>query len=164
MIRLAFLADHGEHVPQLARWHYDEWRTLMPEWSLEEAERDLRTHAAGAVIPTTVVAFVAGELAGSASLLPDDFPEWSDYGPWLASVFVEPRFRKQGVGRQLVLRIMELADGLGVPRLHLGTTDQVRFYQQLGWSVLPAANPVRPLTLMGWSPSSRTPAQPLPTN
>jgi N-acetylglutamate synthase-like GNAT family acetyltransferase len=56
--------------------------------------------------------------------------------PWLASVYTRPEFRRQGIGRQLVLHVMEQARKEGIDRLYLYTTDQECFYIKLGWSTI----------------------------
>jgi GNAT superfamily N-acetyltransferase len=56
--------------------------------------------------------------------------------PWLATVYVAPEYRGQGIGSALVRRIAEEAAALGVPRLHLYAQDQMGFYVRLGWQAV----------------------------
>jgi predicted N-acetyltransferase YhbS len=63
----------------------------------------------------------------------DTHPEWM---PWLASVYVAPEFRHQGVGSRLVNSVSEAARKAGMEALYLFTPDRVAFYQRLGWQVL----------------------------
>ncbi|NOU13132.1 MAG: GNAT family N-acetyltransferase, partial [Methylococcaceae bacterium] len=56
--------------------------------------------------------------------------------PWLASVFVAPKHRNNGVGSQLVKNVMQQAKEAGINELYLFTPDRETFYQKLGWSVL----------------------------
>jgi predicted N-acetyltransferase YhbS len=149
VIRIGFLADHPRLIPTLARWHHEEWRELIPEWSLEEAERELALHTGRAVIPTTLVALAGDRLAGSASLLVDDLPEWPQFTPWVASVFVAPEWRGRQVGTRLVNRAVEVAGLAGAPRVYLVTPGQEAFYRRIGWSVVEVPrNPARPVTVM----------------
>lgn len=132
-LRLAYLADHPSATRQLAEWHHAEWKVLLPEWSVTEAEAELATHMGRRVAPTTIVALKDGTLAGSASLLIDDMPGTEAWSPWLGSVFVSPDHRRQGVGAALVDRVIADATALGFPTLHLFTTEAEGWYRPKGW-------------------------------
>ena len=132
-MQIDYLADHLHFAPLLARWHYDEWRDLLPQWSHEEAMAELRSHTGRACIPTTFVALVDGQLAGSASLILDDFEATRNLSPWMASVFVMPEQRGKGIGRKLVERVVAEARQLQVPTLYLFTAGQEDYYRKLSW-------------------------------
>ena len=132
-LSLAYLADYPEAGARLARWHYAEWMDLLPEWSVAEASAELATHTGRQVAPTTVIALVDGQLAGSASLLIDDMPGTEAWSPWLGSVFVAPEHRGHGVGAAMVDRVIADATALGFPMLHLFTTEAERWYRPKGW-------------------------------
>jgi len=137
-VRIDYLASHLLHAGTLARWHHGAWGDLLADWSLEEAERELRTHVQCRAIPTTVVALDGETPVGSASLLANDDERIRKYSPWLASLYVVPGRRGEGIGAALVRAIVDEAAALAVPRLYLYTTDGmgvVDFYRALGWSV-----------------------------
>jgi predicted N-acetyltransferase YhbS len=76
-------------------------------------------------------------ILGSASLIVHDMDTRPDLSPWLASVFVAPEHREQGIGTALVRRVIEEAQTLSVPNLYLFTTPDKRdFYARLGWKLL----------------------------
>lgn len=133
-MRIDYLADHLHFAPILARWHYDEWRDLLPQWSHEEAINELRSHTGHTCIPTTFVALIDGQVVGSASLILDDFEATRHLSPWMASVFVKPEQRSKGIGRKLVDRIVAEARRLQVPTLYLFTAGQEDYYYKLGWA------------------------------
>jgi N-acetylglutamate synthase-like GNAT family acetyltransferase len=91
-------------------------------------------------VPTTILALVDGELAGSVSLLANDDARIREYSPWLASLLVLPAYRRRGIGEALVRRCVETAAGLGIDRLHLYTDDAAAFYARLGWQPLARAD------------------------
>jgi predicted N-acetyltransferase YhbS len=134
-----YLADHLELAPVLAAWHHQEWGRLMPEWSHEQALAELQSHTGRCQVPTTFVALEDGRLVGSVSLLEDDLDGWEDLTPWLASLYVIPERRGQGLGTRLVKRVIEEAAALCVPTLYLFTAGQQAFYERLGWSLLERA-------------------------
>lgn len=135
-MQIEYLADHLHFAPALARWHYDEWRELLPQWSYEEALTELQSHTGRACIPTTFVALAGHQLLGSASLIVDDLEISRHLTPWLASVFVIPEQRGKGVGKKLVERVAAEAKQLNVATLYLFTGGQEGFYRKLGWTVL----------------------------
>ena len=133
-MRIDYLADHLYFAPVLARWHYDEWRDLLPQWSYDEAMTDLQSHTGRACIPTTFVALIDEKVVGSASLILDDFEAVRHLSPWMASVFVIPEQRGKGIGRTLVERVVAEARHLQVPKLYLFTAGQKGYYDKLGWA------------------------------
>lgn len=90
---------------------------------------------AGKHIPITFVAMSEDVLLGSASLIAHDMDTRMDLSPWLASVYVAPRHRNQGVGSALAESAVKEAKELAVKTLYLFTPDRVEFYLRLGWSV-----------------------------
>ena len=134
--RIVPLADRPEALPQLAAWHHAEWGFLHPGGTVAEAAEELRRHLVPAPIPTTFVALVDSEVVGSASLVERDLPERPDLGPWLASLYVAPDHRRQGIGAALAERVVEEAARLGVPTLCLFTFDREGYYARLGWQRL----------------------------
>jgi predicted N-acetyltransferase YhbS len=132
-VRIEYLADHSQCVDQLARWHHAQWSYLNPARSLEERKNELARHNAPRQVPTTFVALQNGEPLGSASLVEHDLKRRTDLTPWLASVYVAPDYREQGLGSALVARVVEEAQALGFGTLYLFTTDRESFYGRRGW-------------------------------
>ena len=85
------------------------------------------------VIPETLIALDGDQVVGTASIVENDLSSRPDLSPWMASVYVDDRYRGQGVGSQIVRAIVAEASALGVKRLYLITHDRMSFYQRLGW-------------------------------
>src|SRR5262245_25667130 len=117
-MRIDYLANHIELAPVLAAWHHREWRDLLVDWPLEQAQAELVSHVHHCSIPTTFVAFEDEQLVGSASLIESDLDGWEHLSPWLASVYVVEQYRRRGVGTQLILRALEDALALRVPEVY----------------------------------------------
>jgi predicted N-acetyltransferase YhbS len=132
-MQIEYLADHLALAPLLAAWHHREWADLLPNWSRDQAERELRSHTRRRHIPTTFVALEENRPLGSASLLESDLDGWEHLSPWVASVFVDPPHRGHGLGRRLVRRAVAEAEVLGVSVVYLFTAGQASYYQALGW-------------------------------
>lgn len=144
---LAPLADARE-AAVVAGWIWDEWARHEPD--VDRAANDAVVHAAlqGGPLPYFVVARVDGQPVGCASILAADLPTRPELGPWLANVYVLPRWRGRGLGRALVADAM--AHGAAIAaRLYLYTFGSIELYERLGWQAIGSdAYTGRPITLM----------------
>ena len=130
---LSNLNGVAECLPTLAQWHHQQWSYLNPGQSLQVRINRMAKCLGEALIPSTVVALQKGKPLGSASIVASDMDSHPELTPWLASVYVAPEFRGQGLGSALVKDIMQSAKLDGVKTLYLFTPDQQVFYQRLGW-------------------------------
>jgi len=144
IMKIAYLADHPEHVSTVASWIFHEWDYLTPGVTLEQVEAKFQGHLSRDSIPLTLIALAdagqyTGSLVGTASLLVHDLATRTDLSPWLACVYVPPAQRNQGIGTRIVQAIARVAQRLRVGRLYLFTPDRERFYVRLGWRVVDRA-------------------------
>jgi len=119
------------HVATVAGWLYAEWWEAEG-WSLAATQAFL----GAAIGPAAPIAFVAvrdGTPVGTATLDTDDLASRPDLTPWLASVWVAPAWRGQGVATALVRHIEATAAALDHPELWLHTADAAALYERLGW-------------------------------
>lgn len=137
-MRIHYLADHPEFIPELAQLHFDEWSYLKPGATLEDKQRYLESNCGRTGVPSFVIALEGGELIGSASLVAHDMDSRPELGPWLADVFVKPAHRRRGVATSLIRRIEDEALSAGVSRLFLYTPDAAELYRRLGWETVEA--------------------------
>lgn len=132
--RIESLAAHPQQVDTLARWHHEEWGALMAPWSLDEARAELSGHLVSEPYPITFVGLGAdGAPAGSISLIETDAPEFAQYTPWLASLYVLPALRGRGLGEALVRTLLAHAAGLRFERVHLFTPGSMSLYRRCGF-------------------------------
>ena len=149
------LCEVSSFAPALAEAHAREWGHLYAHWNQETALADFRLERAGSDLPTTWVAhYPAGILLGSVSLVLDDLPGHPGLNPWLASLFVFPRFRGRGLGRVLTQKALDFLHEHRYPHAFVFTEDQVPFFSKLGFSVhSPAQANGHPITIMKWTDS-----------
>ena len=136
MLTISQLVDCPQNLPQVASWIFGEWGHLTEGVTIEKVAAKLQTHLHPDAIPLTLVASLNQLPVGTASLMFEDMSSRPDLSPWLASVFVLPEYRKQGIGSMLVRAAEDLSKKLSVQKLYLFTPDQEQFYARLGWLVI----------------------------
>jgi N-acetylglutamate synthase-like GNAT family acetyltransferase len=134
-VEIIDLKTEPHHIPVLATWHHNEWSSLNPGQTLKQRIESMHAYLSDELIPSTFIAKDT-HLMGSAAIIENDMDTRSELTPWLASVYVAPAFRNQGIGSRLVEHVMEEARKAGIRELYLFTPDRVSFYEKLGWRVL----------------------------
>lgn len=135
VMQILDLKHEPHHIPKLAEWHHNQWSSLNPGGSLEKRIEKMQAYLGTDLIPSTFIA-KAAMLLGSAAIIDHDMDTRLDLSPWLASVFVAPEYRNNGIGGSLVRHVMQTAKQAGIERLYLFTPDRESFYRKLGWQVL----------------------------
>ena len=135
MLKIIDLKDKPEHLNTLAGWHQQEWASLNPGETLDMRICRMQEYLNDNFIPTTFIASQS-EVVGSAAIVTNDMDSRTEFSPWLASVFVAPDYRHQGIGSELVQHIMTQAKHRGIESLYLFTADNEQFYSRLGWNRL----------------------------
>ena len=135
-ISIDFINDHPEAVKTIAKWHYDRWQNILPDFTLDTYAEFLSSHYKRGGIPTLFTAVSEGKVIGTAALEDDDMDTHPSLTPWLASVYVDVEYRKQGVGETLVRRVIKEARSAGVNKLYLFTPDREHYFGRFGWRTL----------------------------
>ena len=133
MPEIVNLRDRPEYLEKLAHWHQQEWSHLNPGESLAQRILRMQNYLSDHLIPSMFIALDGEKLLGSAAIVQHDMDSHTELSPWLASVFVDPECRRQGIGTALVKHALQQADKDDVEQLFLFTPDQAHFYHQLGW-------------------------------
>jgi len=133
---IEYLADRADLVPELAELHLAEWGHLRPGQALKDRTNALRACMGKSEVPFSVVATNGSELIGSALLVKRDMSTRRDLSPWLAGVFVKPKFRNCGVATRLIQRVEAGASDIGFSTLYLYTDKQSNYYAKRGWNIL----------------------------
>lgn len=134
-VRISYLIDHLDHIPQLAKWMFEEWRSILVDETLETRTEKFKTHLNRNKLPIAWVAHTREQVLGTAALRVHDLPGREDLTPWLGGVFVGPEFRRQGIGAALCATVENAARSLDVQTLYLFTLDKQPWYSRLGWTL-----------------------------
>lgn len=132
------LYDNQHCIPIVADWIYTEFiENLRPGISLDDVTAALRDRQQRAM-PLTYVAMLDEQCIGTVSLVANDLKARQDLTPWLASLYVRPDLRGQGVARRLIDHVIEVAAALGFQMLYLRTETAGAYYVRLGWRKIDA--------------------------
>lgn len=131
-LALVTIAERPDLAPTVAEWTWREWGRAQGE-TLDQRLATIAARTAHAGLEQCVVALIDREPAGTASLVAQDASSRPNLTPWLASVYVAPRFRSTGIAPVLVKAVEAAAWRSGFPRLWLFTDGQVDLYASLGW-------------------------------
>jgi N-acetylglutamate synthase-like GNAT family acetyltransferase len=91
-------------------------------------------------LPLTLIAFLRGELIGSAALKIREMETHPQYEYWLGSVYIEAQHRGKGYGTELVQAAMKEAARFEIQELYLYTRGNKSFYSNLGWKEIEKTN------------------------
>lgn len=133
-MKIISLKQKSEYINKLADWHQKEWSHLNPGQTLQGRIDKMQAYLNNDFIPTTFIA-EDENLLGSAAIIECDMDDRNELSPWLASVYVAPEHRRQGIAGRLVKHVMQQAREQGIRKLYLYTPDQELFYASLGWQV-----------------------------
>ncbi len=134
-MKIINLQDRRDLLPAIARAHVQAFGTLLPDWTVAQAEAELAGQQRDG-IPCSWLAMEGDDWLGSVSLLHDDHEQIRGWSPWLASLYVSPAARGKGVGAALVAQCVAQAAVLGVAQLYLYCeAPMVGWYRSLGWRV-----------------------------
>lgn len=132
-LALVTIADRPDLATIVGEWTWRAWGRAQGE-TLDQRTAKIAGRTARIGLEQCVVALIDGEPAGTASLTAEDSDARPDLSPWLASVYVVPRFRGAGIAPLLVKAVEAAAWRAGYPRLWLFTDGQVDLYASLGWT------------------------------
>lgn len=131
-IEIAPLADYPQFVEACSLWDHSEWGSRTGH-SLNEARRLFQSAACEHDLPVTRVAIDGDRLVGMASLILQEGASRAERSPWLASVFVDPDYRRRGIAGLLIEAVIREARTRGRQRLSLFTPDQQTLYRRHGF-------------------------------
>src|SRR2546423_2300578 len=135
-VRISYLVEYPEYIPQLGQWLFEQWDAILGEKTPEARIKKLNAHMNRDQLPIAWVAHANGQLLGTAALRVHDLEGREDLTPWLGGVFVGSQFRRRGIGAALCTTVEEAARSLRVKTLYLFTLDQQEWYSGQGWRVI----------------------------
>jgi len=137
MIHYGYLKDHAEFIPQLAEiWYEVLGKIWLPNVKIEQVIKNFENHLNKDFLPLTIVAIQGTTPIGMCSLRNTDGIR-PDLSPWLGSLIVHPQYQHQGIGKELITRIQNIAKSMNFQQLYLFAFDPTipEWYIKLNWSI-----------------------------
>lgn len=137
-LTIHLLAERKQDIPYLAALHYEQiGKHWVPHASIERSTENLIKHINTNTLPLTLVALANNKPVGMASLRENDGIQ-PRHAPWLGSLIVDPAYRKQKIGEQLIDAIKQKAVDFGYHQLYLLAFDPTipEWYASLGWAMI----------------------------
>src|SRR5437899_11847508 len=135
-VRISYLIEHPEYIPQLAQWLFEQWDSILGEKTPETRIRKLQAHMNRDKLPIAWVAHANGQLLGTAALRVHDLEGREDLTPWRGGVFVGSNFRRRGIGAALCATVEDAAGSREIQTLYLFTLDKQAVYPRLALTLL----------------------------
>jgi len=134
-IKIAYLKDHPEVIPDLAKiWHEVLGDIWISDISIEQVEQGFYDELNDNLLPLTIVALKGTKVIGAVSLYENDEIR-ADLTPWLESLVVDKAYQYRGLGKLLVQKVKQKARDLHFKKLYLFAfaNNLVTYYEQLGF-------------------------------
>jgi N-acetylglutamate synthase-like GNAT family acetyltransferase len=135
-LRISYLIDYPEYIPQLAQWLFEEWDIILGEKTPETRIKKLQAHLNRDNLPIAWVVHANGQVLGTAALRVHDLEGREDLTPWLGGVFVGSHFRRQGIGAGSLCHRRGRGPVRGIQTLYLFTLDKQAWYSRQDWKVV----------------------------
>ena len=136
-MKLEYLADNEEAIPQLASWYFQEWGRFVEGTTLDKEEQKLQQYLNRDRMPLIVVAKEGSQVVGAAQLKFREMPQFPEKEHWLGGVYVAQEHRGRNLATLMIDKIVRHAERLGVPELYLQTEHlDGGLYARLGWRAL----------------------------
>jgi GNAT superfamily N-acetyltransferase len=129
---IRFLEDVPAAIPVLAEWFHAEWNRFDGR-SVAEITAQLQHCLNRESLPITFVALSDSQVIGTVTLDTSDLPHFDHLTPWLASLYVLPSRRGEGIGRALVEHVVSHAQRQSISPIYLWTPGSTHLYEKCGW-------------------------------
>ncbi len=135
-VKIVNLYHHKKYIPQVADWIFSEFiRDKIENCTLEDIVSALNNRMENEV-PMTFIALKGVRCIGTISLFENDLKMQKELTPWLAALYVDKKYRKNGYAKLLIDNLYIEAKKLKLNKLYLRTENAGNYYLKHGWSEL----------------------------
>jgi GNAT superfamily N-acetyltransferase len=135
-LHITYLADQPEALPALQNMFQTEWASYYGAGGPGNAKQDLLAFSSREKLPIGFVAFVGSQPCGIIALKPESITTHSHLGPWVGAGIVLPKYRRHGIGAQLLLAVEAAALSLGFKTIYSGTSTANSLLVRGGWQFM----------------------------
>lgn len=129
MVEIVPLADYPHHQAQVTDWL---WKAFDRHNGREFFASIVKSSMRQEGLPLTFIALDEGQLVGTVGLWLCDLQSRQDLSPWLAALYVDEKYRDQGLGKTLQQHVLTYSRHAGFSSLYLYATFS-GYYEKMGW-------------------------------
>ena len=120
-MKIDYLKEYPEYVRQTAEMVYQTFVVDTKSTKTFEDVVQFFTQQEVGELPITLIAYKQEKVCGTVSIFKNDLSIRPQYSPWLASLVVLQEERKQGIAKELIMKVTEIVAQLGFDELYLRT-------------------------------------------
>lgn len=135
-MEIVYLFNYPQYIETVSKWIYDEFVVKSGSTMTLEKVNQYFSNTSIKNFPITLIAVIDNKCVGTVSLFENDLDTQDVLHPWLASIFVEPTFRKLGIAEKLTNKLLSIAGNLDYEKLYLRTEHTSEYYRARNWSSL----------------------------
>ncbi|KOO67061.1 GNAT family N-acetyltransferase [Xylanibacter rarus] len=125
------LREHKEYIQEAASWFQSKWDIPKEEYLKSMYESLLK----GTTIPQWYIMLKDNSIIGGLGVIENDFHDRKDLTPNICALYVNEKYRRQGIAGHMLKQVCDDMKSLGVKRLYL-VTEHTEFYEKYDWSFL----------------------------
>lgn len=129
--RIFTLQEHPELEQAAAEWFHSKWDVPLEAY-LDSMERCVGNTNA---VPQWYIVKNDGKIIGGLGVIANDFHARKDLTPNVCAVYVEEKYRCQGIAGEMLHHVCMDMQRKGIATLYL-LTDHTSFYERYGWKFL----------------------------
>lgn len=133
-VQIARLCDHPDLLGDIAALYTTVWPTWYGPAGPGDALADLTERSQATGLPIGLIALWGDQVVGAAALSAHSFGAMAGEGPWLIGLSVNPDFRRQGIGDQLIGRAEAVARSAAATWLYCTTDLAAGLILRRGWT------------------------------
>jgi N-acetylglutamate synthase-like GNAT family acetyltransferase len=130
------IKNYPDQYEKIAQWFHEQWGYLHKGRTLSQVIEMLSQYEKSHTIPKLYGALEKGQIIGTIEICEDDMGAQFDFSPWLATVYVDKKWRRQGIGGCLVDFMIKKSGEMGFKKIYLYTPDQEKWYQKYGFILI----------------------------
>lgn len=132
---IKLLDKNGVIFDKVCEWHYN-WWGKRDGYDIKEVTSYVEHSIFENRIPQTFVAFLDDQPVGMYQFfMSDDLDHRHDIYPWLVNVYVDERYRGNGICKALMNTVSDNAKKVGIQELFLYTKHN-GLYEKYGWEFI----------------------------
>lgn len=135
-VEITTLAENKHYYKDVSQMIYQEFVLgTSSKMTLKDVEHFFKNTNID-VFPITFIAIIENECVGTVSVFENDFKKRPQYFPWLASLYVRPKYRDKKIGQHLITYLLNHLKTLNYSEVYLKTENASEYYKKRNWHLV----------------------------